>query len=308
LDADFPGDDPVTLDTLEDDHFGGGYRVRRILNPGLDEGWAKDATARLNIDARSETEWGTFRRYIRLEANTGSDGGTWGDDGENIGGIYDLQDSDSLNVIFAYVELGGLLIGLYDTLYDGEMSPEFDSGGGSAAHQIRYTFNGANGFMFQVSVEEQDYNYDYTPNVVGRIGLTQGWGGVALFAAYDATFEEVGVKGIASWNITDAWALEGMATYESGFGDFSVCSGNGLCGYEYSLAAALSWRATDQLKLWIGGQYFGEQHFVGHDNYTVGAQADWTVVENLLLRGRVQYNGGDSQEFVNGQIRLEAAF
>ena len=61
---------------------------------------------------------------------------------------------------------------------------------------------------FQVSIEEQDFNYDYTPNVVGRIGLTQGWGGLAVFAAYDATFEEFGLKGLASFNITDAILLE----------------------------------------------------------------------------------------------------
>ena len=31
-----------------------------------------------------------------------------------------------------------------------------------------------------------------------------------------------------------------LATYESGFGDFSVCTANGLTGYEFSLAAAQS--------------------------------------------------------------------
>jgi hypothetical protein len=268
-----------------------------IVQDGLDEGWAKQAIARINIDARSETEWGTFRRFIRLQGSTG-----------HTDGIYGLDDTADLEVIYAYVELGGLLVGLYDTLYDGEMSMEFDNGGGTPAHQIRYTFNGSNGWQFQVSLEEQDYNYDYTPNVLGRVALTQGWGGVALFAAYDATFEEVGIKALASWNLTDAFLLEGMATYESGFGDFSVCTANGLCGYEYSLAAALSYKVTDTLKLGIGGQWFGSQHWLDDDNYRIGAQADWTVVENLLLRGQVQYNGGDSQDFVDGKIRLEASF
>jgi hypothetical protein len=272
-----------------------------IVQPGLDEGWAKQAIARINIDARSETEWGTFRRFIRLQGSTpGSDA--------LYEGVYGLGDTARFEVIYAYVELGGLLVGLYDTLYDGEMSMEFDNGGGTAAHQIRYTFNGSNGWQFQMSIEEQDYNYDYTPNVLGRVALTQGWGGIAVFAAYDATFEEFGVKALASWNLTDAFLLEAMATYESGFGDFSVCSANGLCGYEYSLAGALSYKATDTLKLGIGGQFFGDQHWLGHDNYRIGAQADWTVVENLLLRGQVQYNGGDSQDFIDGKIRLEASF
>jgi hypothetical protein len=268
-----------------------------IIRGGLDEGWAKDATARVNIDARSETEWGTFRRFMRLEANTG---GTTG--------IYGLEASDEVNVIYAYVELGGLLVGLYDTLYDGEMSPEWDEGGGNAAHQIRYTFSGANGMTFALSIEEHDYNYDYTPNVVGNVRLSQGWGSVALFAAYDATFEEFGLKGIARFDITDAIWLEGMAIYESGFGDFSVSSANGLTGYEYSLAASLAFKATDQLTFWFGGQYFGDQHWLGHDNYRVAGQVDWVPVENLILRGQLRYNGGDSQDFVDGQIRLQASF
>jgi hypothetical protein len=272
-----------------------------VTQDGLDEGWVKDATARLNIDARSETEWGTFRRFIRLEANTGGSTGAFE-------GIYGLDESDDVTLTFAYVELGGLLVGLYDTLWDGEMSPEFDVGGGSAAHQIRYTFSGANGMTFALSIEEHDYNYDYTPNVVGRVGLSQGWGSVALFAAYDATFEEFGLKGIARFDITDAIWLEGMAIYESGFGDFSVASQNGMVGYEFSLAASLAFKATDQLTFWVGGQYFGDQHWFGHDNYAVATQVDWVPVENLILRGRLEYNGGDSQDFIDGQIRLQASF
>jgi hypothetical protein len=272
-----------------------------IVQPGLDEGWAKQAIARINIDARSETEWGTFRRFIRLQGSTpGSDA--------LYEGVYGLGDTARFEVIYAYVELGGLLVGLYDTLYDGEMSMEFDNGGGTAAHQIRYTFNGSNGWQFQMSIEEQDYNYDYTPNVLGKVTLTQGWGSIAVFAAYDATFEEFGIKGLGRFNFSDAVWLEAMATYESGFGDFSVSSANGLKGYEYSLAAALSFKATDQIKIAGFGQFFGEQHWLGHDNYAVGGQIDWTPVENLVLRAQAKYNGGDSQDFIDGKIRLEAAF
>jgi len=256
-----------------------------IFQDGRDEGWAKDITARLNIDARSETEWGTFRRFIRLQG---------GNSHSATPEIF-RADEPSVDVVYAYVELGGLLVGLYDTLYDGEMSWEFDNGGVARPTQIRYTFSGANGMTFQVSVEEQDYNYDYTPNVVGRIALTQGWGSLALFAAYDATFEEVGVKAIGSFNITDAIMLEAMATYESGFGDFSVSSANGMTGYEYSLAAALSFKATDRLTFWLAGQYFADQHWYGHDQLPGWRTADWVVVENLLLSGAVNYNGGDSR-------------
>jgi hypothetical protein len=298
IDFDLDGDiDRDDLDALAISGDFDGDGDLDVIQPGLDEGWAKQAIARLNIDARSETEWGTFRRFIRLQGSTG-----------HVDGIYGLDDTADLEVIFAYVELGGLLVGLYDTLYDGEMSVEQDNGGGTPAHQIRYTFSGSNGWMFQASLEEQDYNYDYTPNVLGKVTLTQGWGSVAVFAAYDATFEEFGIKGLARFNFSDAVWLEAMATYESGFGDFSVSSANGLKGYEYSLAAALSFQATDQIKVAGFGQFFGSQHWLGHDNYAVGGQIDWTPVENLVLRAQAKYNGGDSQDFVDGKVRLEAAF
>jgi hypothetical protein len=268
-----------------------------ISSGGLDEGWAKNVKARLNIDARAETEYGTFRRFMRLEGSVNSG-----------------SDTAAVNVIYAYMELGGILIGLYDTLYDGDISPEFDSGGGSAAHQIRYTFTGANGISFAVSIEEQDFNLDYTPNVVGRFGLTQAWGGIAIFGAYDATTEEFGVKGIASFNATDAILLELLATYESGNGDFSVNSGwQGKTvanddGYEASLAGAVSFKASDRLVFRFGGQYFWNAHVNGSDDYKVGGNVDFTVVENLLFRVQVHYNGGDSQDFIDAKARFEGVF
>ena len=38
------------------------------------DGWIKSVRARLNVDARSETEWGTLRSYIRLQADWNSGG------------------------------------------------------------------------------------------------------------------------------------------------------------------------------------------------------------------------------------------
>ncbi|MER2635304.1 MAG: porin [Rhizobiaceae bacterium] len=296
--------------TIDLDAFDPEDNSATITQRGLDEGWAKTAMARINIDVRSETEFGTFRRFIRLEGTSSS--------GTNSG---------SLQVAFAYVELGGLLVGLYDTLYDGEMSPEFDSGGGSPAHQIRYTFGGGNGITAQLSIEEQDYNLDYTPNVVGKLMIEQGWGSAAGFVAYDATTEEWAAKLLAAFKVTDAITLEGMATYESGSSDFSVLSGwqgnvtealayfndgtswvAAIGGYEYSLAAAVSFQATDKLNLKVGGQYFANAHINGSDDYAIGGQVDYTVVENMLLRGQVRYNGGDSQDFWDGKIRLESSF
>jgi hypothetical protein len=285
-----PDDGPVLDDFIDANENGIVDAGDILLFDGLDDGWAKNAVARLNVDVRSETEYGTFRRFMRLQGNVLS--------GDDDGGV---------DVIYAYIELGGLLVGLYDTLYDGDISPEFDSGGGSAAHQMRYTFTGANGFVAQASIEVQSYNTDdYQANLGARLAFTQAWGGFAAFAMYDGLTEEFGVKGIASFNLADAWLFEVLATYESGYGDFSVSSAT-LDGYESSLAGAVSWTG-DVVTVRFGGQYFWNQHTLGTDSYRIGGNVDYKVVENLLLRFQANWNGGDNAEFIDAKVRFEGGF
>jgi hypothetical protein len=272
------------------DSYTPGYYT--LTRRGGDEGWQKTALARVNVDVRSETEFGTFRRYIRLEGsvNSGSNG-------------------SAINIIHAYVELGGLLVGLYDTLYDGTVpNMDMDNGGGSRTHQIRYTFNAGNGVTAQLAVEEEDYNYDYTPNVVGRLGITQGWGSLAVFAAYDATAEEWAAKGLLNVKFGGGFAFDAIGTYESGYSAYSV-TGPNFSGYEWSLGGYLSAK-MDKFTVWGGGQYFGDSHFGGFDEWNLGVQADYRVAENLLLRTWVKYNDSNSplDSFWDGRIRLESSF
>ncbi|MER2534845.1 MAG: porin [Rhizobiaceae bacterium] len=298
--------------TIDLDAFDPEDNSATITQRGLDEGWAKTALARINVDVRSETEFGTFRRFIRLEGTSNS--------GTNSGG---------LNIVYAYVELGGLLVGLYESLYDGGLTPEFEqiNPQGGRTHQIRYTFSGGNGITAAVSLEEEDYNLDYTPNVVGNLRIAQGWGSASAWAAYDATAEEWAAKGILTFKASDAITLELAGTYESGSSAYSVLSGwqgnvaqalryyvsggswvRAIGGYEASLAGAVSFKANDKLTLRAGGQYFWNAHLNGSDDYAIGGQVDYTIVQNLLLRGQVRYNGGDSQDFWDGKIRLESSF
>ena len=50
---------------------------------------------------------------------------------------------------------------------------------------IRYNWIGGNGLTVSVGLEEENWNTDYVPNVVAKVGITQDWGSVTLFAAYD---------------------------------------------------------------------------------------------------------------------------
>jgi hypothetical protein len=63
------------------------------------DGWFKSIRARVNFDARSETEWGTLRSYIRLQS-------TW----QGVG-------DGPVAVDQAYIELGGFKMGYSESFW-----------------------------------------------------------------------------------------------------------------------------------------------------------------------------------------------
>ncbi|GAA2885395.1 hypothetical protein GGQ99_005044 [Aminobacter niigataensis] len=280
-----------------------------------DDGWIKTTKARVNLDARSETEYGTFRRFIELEyANDG--GSTLRDvDGDPIG--YE-GDSTTSKVRYAFFELGGLMVGRNDTLFDGDLGGEFDAGGGDFINQIRYTFDAGNGIAVSLGLEEEDNNFDYIPLITGKVSVSQGWGSVDLFAGYDDRFSEFALKGIARVKATDALTVELLAAYESGATWFGLA--DFYEGYEWSVGGYLKYQVNEKLRIGFGGQYFADSHFgdfpsnttvdVGNDDWTVGAVIDYTIVENLNAKLAVNYDDGDSFEdgSFNGFLRLDASF
>jgi hypothetical protein len=263
-----------------------------------DDGWKKYARVELKFDARSETEYGTFGRYIRLRGTTYS--GYLSPDPdvaskfENSGGVQ-IQD--------AVITLGGLGIGLTDTLYDGGLLGEYDTGGGDRVHFINYTFDLGNGISLAAGVEEADYDYDYTPNFVGKLTVVQGWGALTAYAAYDATAEEWAAKAIAAIKVSDQFKVNLMAIYNSDDSFYST-------GSDWSAAGELVFKANDKLEFVLGAQWFGDTFYNGGDDYAVGAVVNYTIVKDFKAKLAVNYNDGDS--YTDGEwsgfLRLDAGF
>ncbi|WP_439500603.1 porin [Aminobacter ciceronei] len=286
-----------------------------------DEGWRKRAAARINFDARSETEYGTFRRFIELHFEHNG-----GDFAVETDGTNTYSDPQSSWIRYAFFELGGLMVGRNDTLWDGGLSGEFDAGGGDFINSIRYTFDAGNGIAVSVALEEEDNNFDYIPLVVGKVSVAQGWGSVDLFGAYDDRFEEFALKGIANIKATDALTLELLAAYESGPTWLSL--GDFYDGYEWSVGGYLKYAVSDRLTVGAGGQYFADRHIglmnpdgtalavsePGFDDWAIGAVIDYKIVENLNAKLAINYEDGDSFEAAgddgsfNGFLRLDASF
>ncbi|MDN2568642.1 porin, partial [Aquibium sp. A9E412] len=103
------------------------------------DGWMVSTRARLNVDARSETEWGTLRAYLRYQA-------TWGAPADG-----------NATVDQAYIQLGGLMMGYSESFWadsknGGPSNYGSHSWGGmyygyQQRHLIGYRFEGGNGFF-----------------------------------------------------------------------------------------------------------------------------------------------------------------
>jgi hypothetical protein len=260
-----------------------------------DEGFTFKTRARLNVDARSNTEWGTLRGFMRIQGDTDS----------NRDGEYRMDQ--------AIVQLGGFYVGYTDSAF---VAPwglpgisrfgilHTDDGGQQASQQrqqIGYTFSGPNGLFGTIALEDDENEGEgYMPDVVGVIGMSQGWGGVWAKAGYDESAEEFGLVGGAQYNIP---SLPGSSIrlgvfYASGVNMYALdmpVSGGGSSDegtVEWSVAASYLHKFNAQWSATIGGQYFEE--FSGDNAYLVQAAVVWVPVTNFEVRLEGSYANEDN--------------
>ena len=282
----------------------GGYVRYQIDFSSDDSGWRKKAVADLQFTASSDTELGTLTSYIEVSTTVHSYSSNWTDDN------YDVKDEDgSFGVDAAWISLGGLTMGYTDTTFDGGINGEFDSFGGHYVHFMRYTFSGGNGFSATLALEEEDYNYDYMPNVVAKVAYSAGSVTATAWAAYDddalgAGSDEFALKGIVSFKASDALTVQVGATYNSGANFYDN-------GYEWSLGASAMYQVNEKLALTAGGQYLADNlALVGADDFALGMVVDYTIVPNFTAKLAVNYRDGDSYTdgVVDGFLRFQRSF
>jgi outer membrane receptor for ferrienterochelin and colicins len=84
-----------------------------------------------------------------------------------------------------------------------------------------------------------------------------------------------GVEAAFRWNIADAWSLNGNYTYTDSEQKSGEDAGQPLYSTpEHMVNAALRWRATDRLNLWLRGEYRSER-YRSEDSATSTAKATW---------------------------------
>ena len=285
-------------------------------NSGWDY-WAKSVRARVNFDARSETEWGTLRGYIRLQS-------TWDPQNQigtvyNAGGVaigtFNYGGDGVVSVDQAWLSLGGLQMGYTESAWAasfnggatnwGSHSWSGLSYGYQQRHQISYTFQGGNGFFGTLSLED-DGNANFMPDIVAKVGLTQGWGAVWAKVAYDediapASAAWLGARA-AGLSGNDGWAaslgaqinvpnmpgssLRVIGFYANNANAYSV-------GGRWSVLASYNHVFSPKLSASVGAQYIADTNYAAAgtpNTWTVEASVVAVPVQNFEIRAEIAHS------------------
>ena len=265
-----------------------GYVRFRVTATKGTAGYQQNTRARVNFDARSETEMGTLRGYIRMQSNSG---------GANADAAV-VQDQ-------AMIQLGGLFMGYTESafaaLWGGGVGNwgiiPTDNGGVYGYHQVQqvgYRYD-SGAFYAALVLEHDANNTNWSPDVVGIVGTTQGWGGAAVHLGYDETAKAVGVKGLVQFDV----AATGGTLRVGGFYNNKV--GNTAYGLpmpgraagstetaNWSAGVGYSQSVTETVGVEVGYQYLdGFSAAKGgtiKSAHVVEGALSWTPVTNFNVR------------------------
>lgn len=287
---------------------------------GVADGWVKGTRVRLNFDARSDTEWGTLRGYIRLQGdwNGGFDGSVAVDQG--------------------FLELGGLIMGYTESFFvdskngGGSNYGSFSWGGMYYGYQERqligYRFGGSQGFFGAVSLEDASVGggpYEWMPDVVAKIGVTQGWGTAWVLGAYDydrngAVLGDDGGFALQAGLNLNIPSMPGSAFKLIGYYNDSdnAYGPNSPLGMdpEWAVLASFKYAASSNLALILSAEYFadiysarGSDVKTSTDAWAAEVSAVWTPVKNFEIRPEIVYSKVQGLDgTVSGYLRFTRYF
>ena len=295
--------------------------------------WFWTSRARVNFDARSDTEWGTLRSFIRVQSTF---------NGSAVG-------DGPATIDQAFIELGGWRMGYSESAWS-----QTQGGGASnwGAHSwggmyygytqrelIAYTFQGGNGFFGTISVEhDAQAGGAWIPDVVVKVGVNQGWGSVWAKIGYDEEITALpdpfglGDEWSASLGVqinvpnSPGSSLRIIGFYHSGNTQWSGGPGVNFVGlgYEWSILASYNHAFSSTLSASVAFQYFNDAYAPGlasfstnHDAWGAELSIVWFPVTNFEVRAEIHYDdvdagiltgGLDPDGIVSGMLRFTRYF
>lgn len=219
--------------------------------------WRTRATLRFHT--ASETELGTLRTFIELRSQ-------W-DDG---------HDSNGGQLRFAFIELGGIRVGLDESIFnhwtgyygnvvnDDIVNPMAYT----RTNVISYTFNAGNGFSAILGVEQGNDDIDGL-NAHNDDGRSYGYG-------YKYFRNDAGRVSAKYYNLSgkiDDYTpnVVGGLKYVQGWGGVSVVGAYDAYYEEWAAKARLDLNVTDQWSVWVmGGYKSADDRYMADDSYGNG--------------------------------------
>ncbi|WP_449414660.1 porin [Ochrobactrum teleogrylli] len=285
------------------------------------EGWDKGARFALRTSTASETELGTLKTFTETRFNYASAN-------SREDGVYGSNSSDVV-MQFAYIELGGLKVGIDEsefhtfTGYLGDIiNDDVVSAGAYRTGKISYTFTGGNGFSAVIALEQGadndggftgagDYAIDgYMPHVVGGLKYAGGWGSIAGVVAYNSVIEEWAAKVRGDVNITDRFSVWLQGAYAS---EENPDQMYGQWGGDWAVWGGLKFKATDKAVFNLQG---------AHDDWgktAIAANVAYELVPGFTITPEINYtrfsndwrayDGGITEkDAIGGTIRFQRSF
>ncbi len=252
--------------------------------------------ARVNFDAREETDWGTLRTYIRLEG-----------DGDN-----NRDARTAWGALDAYIELGGFstgyrtsrheLTGLPGLMYDGA----YFGGGRTMYFDYTYAANGLS-VVGGISLDNTGPGPSEDESVDGYIRADYSGSMFNIGAVYSHdTSAEEGAWGVYG-NVAPVDGLLIQAYYNS---QEDSTQWGGAGGDTQAWGVGASYKIMDNVKI-AGGFYNWESDTTEVDGYSLGL--DWNVEPNLVVRLGWNYEeqdpvGGLDRDVTDYRIRIQSNF
>lgn len=282
-------------------------------------GWNKYARGRINFDARSETEWGTLRGFVRFEVNSGRFVNDSGNAGPNtvMPWMFVSLSTQQGELLAGYLESAWVWSGPIGN-YGPTMSDTGGSYGFQRRSQIRYTFNAPEGFFGVLSLED---NYrvgqprQWMPDVVGKLGVNQAWGGAYGAFGYDAVDESWAARIGAQINVPNAPGSSLLGTFywansiDNAYAPRMYYAEGGLLGTGATAAARWSGavgyqhRFNPEFAAQVGYQYLSGFGAGSPHAHIVDASLIWTPVRDLEIRTELGWTKAQQ-----GATNLDGAF
>ncbi len=309
-----------------DNVYGRGFVDRDGSVDTRRQSWDNKARFTLRLSTASETELGTLKTFAETRYD-------WGNGVEGSSG----------SLRFAYIQLGGLRVGLDESAfvtfpgYLGDViNDDVILAGGYRTGLISYTFAADNGFSAILSLEQgnnedtdSEYGFngtikDYAPHVVGGVKYEQGWGRITAVAAYDARNEEWAGKVRGDLNITDRFSIWAMGGYKSmkdqyitqydGNGNAlgqvrAISSFYGTWGGDWAVWGGAAFKATQKATL------NAQLAYDGTNTFAATANVAYELVPGFTVTPEVSYTKwSDSKSYLDGKdawagmVRFQRSF